>query len=441
MYKDCCSRYREPAPVPAFESATRELALSKLMAFAFQPVFDADHSEAEAAFWGDRLRAAAPGAVQRLLDSDDAVVKYNSWFLFDWEVDKTATVAELFLEERSHDLSSVEWQVLETLSGAHLRLYEVERVERGRDVGLLDLWTGERRVVTEGDATCQLAIWDVLGARVVPDGTGWHRFEGGLYRYSAEARDVLLTRFRRAHRIFQRRHPEGTLTTFFRKHGALFHHVWLELVAFPEPPEVLTTEGDPLMFCRAVFDTERVEDVRPAIEGHRDVRRTPDGRLVLHEAADAGAREIGRWSIEDARVVFETTSQPRAVRGRRWLEALVGDLVQYRATAIETLDQAMEGLRRPGESRALERVPEHDARAVRALFDRHYRSWLDRPEPELGDRTPRAAARTKRWRPKVTDLLKRLENAAARAALAGRPHYDFRWIWAELGLDRPDPVR
>ena len=45
--------------------------------------------------------------------------------------------------------------------------------------------------------------------------------------------------------------------TFFRKHGMVFHHLWLNLVTFPEPPHVVTSDGDPLMFCRSVFDTER----------------------------------------------------------------------------------------------------------------------------------------------------------------------------------------
>jgi len=27
----------------------------------------------------------------------------------------------------------------------------------------------------------------------------------------------------------------------------VFHHLWMNLVAFPEPPQVVTSEGDPLM--------------------------------------------------------------------------------------------------------------------------------------------------------------------------------------------------
>lgn len=441
MYKDCCSRLPRPSRLAHADGATREAALSKLLAFAFQPSFDADHSVAEVLFWGERLRSASPGAVQRLLASDDASLKYNAWFLFDWEVDNTGTVADLFLEERTVGLSPAERKVLDALRRTHLRLYEVECVDRGRRLGLLDLWTGERVSVVDRGSLDPVVIWDVLGARVAPDGHGGRRFEGGVYRYPIEARAQIGAQFRRAYQRHQRRHPDSDLDAFFRRHGALFHHLWLDLVLFPEPREVLTSDGDPMIFCRAVFDTDRIDEVSRAIGRHPDVRLTEDRRFVLQEQADDGSREVGRWSVDAGRILFETTSQARAIRGRRWLESLVGGLVQYRATALETLDQAMEGLRRPPEPPADDRVPERDARAVKALFDRHYRGWLDRPAPDLGNRTPRAAARTKTWRPRLVDRLKHLENEAARAAIAGRPPYDFRWIWLALGLDRPDSRR
>jgi hypothetical protein len=438
MYKDCCSRRVAAFRAPSVESAMRESALAKLLAFAFQPAFDGDHSVAEIVFWGDRLRAAAPDAVQRLLASDDTNVKYNSWFLFDWEVNGTGTVAELFLEEAASGLLPAERQYLDTLSRVHLRLYEVERVDRGRSVGLVDLWTGERRLVTDRSAPDPVVMWDVLGARVAPDGAGGHRFEGGLYRYPAEVKAQLLARFRQASRRHQRRDPGSDAAAFFRRHGALFHQLWLDLVAFPGPLELLTSDGDPMVFCRVVFDTARAQDVRRAIGGHPDVRPLAPHRFVLHAPAPDGSRELGRWEVDGTRVVFETTSQARATRGRAWLESLAGGLVQYRATAFETLDQAMDGLRRPADDGPGARPPARDARAVTALFDRHYRTWLDRPLSELGHRTPRAAARTRTWRPRLITLLKRLENGAAHAALAGRAPYDFRWIWSELGLERPD---
>ena len=80
-------------------SSTRDAALAKLLTFAFQPAFDSDHAVAEIVFWGDRIRDASSDELQWLLDSEDANIKYNSWFVFDWEVDNTGTVSDLFLQE------------------------------------------------------------------------------------------------------------------------------------------------------------------------------------------------------------------------------------------------------------------------------------------------------------------------------------------------------
>ena len=69
---------------------------------------------------------------------------------------------------------------------------------------------------------------------------------------------------------------------------------------------------------------------------------------------------------------------------------------------------------------------------------RQYRDMLDQPAPILGNKSPRAAAKTAKGRAKVIDWLKMLENSAAKSA--GRNNdmatYDFARLWAELGLIR-----
>jgi hypothetical protein len=51
----------------------------------------------------------------------------------------------------------------------------------------------------------------------------------------------------------------------------------------------------------------------------------------------------------------------------------------------------------------------------------------------------RAGAEARFW-PDALDRLpeaERVESMSARERLAGRPAYDFGWMWAELGLTRP----
>jgi hypothetical protein len=437
-FAECCG---PSAQAPA-GATVRESALGKLLNFAFQPAFDSDHSIAEGLFWGNLIRGGATPELRWLLDSEEATIKYNSWFLFDWEVDNSGTVADLFL--RDEEVSAAERQFIRRMAAAHLRLYEVEAVERGLGVHLLDVWTGHRLFVIERAATAQMVTWDLLGARVAPDGLGGQVFEGGLYLYPADVKESVVRHFRKLHRQHHRKFPFDDLEAFFHKHGAAFNHLWLNLVAFPDPPQLLTTEGDPLVFCRSVFETDDPDTVLAGLSTRAEIRRRPDGHLSWRETADDGDRELGSWSVQGDRVVLESTSQERAARGRAWLEALFGDQVRYRATSLETLEQTMNELRsrRPGPSPSTTHdVPAESADAVRALFDRHYRSWIDRPLPALGNRTPRAAAAARLWRPKVMDLIKQLENGAERASNTSRPAYDVGWLWRELGLARPGPNR
>ena len=433
-FADCCGRSVASAGV-----SIRDSALTKLLAFAFHPAFDSDHSIAEFLFWGNLIREGTTPELRWLLESEDATIKYNSWFLFDWEIESAATVAQIFLQEEHANLSPAERQFMRRLCDAHLRLYEVECVERGLGVHLLDLWTSDRSFVIEREATDRIVTWDLLGARVSPDGTGGNVFEGGLYVYPADVKDAIIRHFRRLQRRHHRKQPFDTLSTFFRRHGAVFHHLWLQLVAFPDPPQLVTADGDPFVFCRSVFETDQPEALRAELAARADMRVMPDGQLSWREPGQDGQRELGSWGIQGNRIVLETTSQERASRGRAWLESLFGDRVRYRATALEALEQTMNELRTqpPRRSPLALDMPDESAGAVRELFDRHYRSWIDRPVPALGNRSPRAAARASLWRPKLMDLLKQLENAAERAARSGRPDYDFGWIWTELGLSRP----
>jgi hypothetical protein len=114
------------------------------------------------------------------------------------------------------------------------------------------------------------------------------------------------------------------------------------------------------------------------------------------------------------------------------LSGLVGDpLVE-----MQTLNQVMAS--RPDSLPPPEPNLTEDERRtiIHQSLDRHYRVMLDQPAPILGNKSPRAAAKTAKGRANVTDWLKMLENSAAKSA--GRNDdmatYDFDWLWAELGL-------
>lgn len=72
-------------------------------------------------------------------------------------------------------------------------------------------------------------------------------------------------------------------------------------------------------------------------------------------------------------------------------------------------------------------------RLVLEIKAQHYADWIDQRIPALGNKTPRAAARSKAGRLEVDLLLKECENLEA--CLPAGQRFDFGRIRQELGLE------
>jgi hypothetical protein len=151
---------------------------------------------------------------------------------------------------------------------------------------------------------------------------------------------------------------------------------------------------------------------------------------------DDGARVLGNVEITPKAVTLSVNSERRAERGRALLEPALSGLVRPPFVERQELEQALAERRdRPKPSSGLSR--EEERAIVQQSLEAHYRQTLDQPLPLLGNISPRQAVRTPRGREKVAAWLKMLENNGMRRPaddpMAG---YDFRWMWAELGIER-----
>ena len=434
-YKKCCLAKEAVSPA-AFTASERQSALEHLFRFSRRPEFEAAHAAARGDFWTRWTASRTEDDADEATQFDQSVTAFLEWFAFDFALPSGRTLCDEFLARERRRLRSGEVSYLERMLLSHWRLYEVAHVRPEEGLDLVDIWTRDRLRVHERLATRQLVRWDLVAARVVLGPAGVPVLDGIPYLLPAIAREDILARLRRAHRSFKRRVPTGDLTAFFKTHGMLFHHLWLDHVAMRPPPVLLTAEGGQLMFARVVFDVVDREALDAALAGRPDLERQDDGSYVWLEDTGEFHRALGTLALKGDRLVLEAMSRDRAERGRALIESLVPAAVRYRATTLEDVGQALERRRAPAPESS-EVPPEIQAEVVGAFYEQHYRKWLDTALPALGGRTPREAARLQSTRPKLIALLKSFEAMAERQRRDGRPAHDFGWMWGELGLERP----
>jgi SEC-C motif-containing protein len=432
-YKKCCL-LKAGVASGAYTDAERMSAQVALGRFSRRHEFDDGGATAEAWF-GDSALDIVSEDDPEVMEQGDAF--FHDWFTLDFRLASGQTLVDVFLEREGELLRWGERQYLERARLTHLRLYEVLDVRLDDGFDLLDLWADERVRVQERLATHQVVQWNVLGARVMPGPTGVPVIDGQPYLYPARAKDALMKELRGLHRKLRKDVADDV--EFFKSVGSLFFLWWIDHVVAVPPVEVHTAEGDEIVFARAVFDIRDREVLERALAACPDLHQQRDGSYAWHEATGKkqSRRSLGVFVPDKKRVVFETTSKPRATRGRAFLEALAGEAVRYRVTRFESAQAAMDRLPADPRPAASEIPPEVQAEIVGAYYEEHYRGWVNTPLPALRGRTPRDAARSKTARPRVIALLKDMESHAARERLEGRPAYDFGWMWGELGLERP----
>jgi hypothetical protein len=309
-----------------------------------------------------------------------------------------------------------------------MRPYQVRETVPGEGLHVRDLWTGADVFVQERAGSRQLVTWDVLVARVHAHADGSHQLEGSPFPLPPSSARMLARTLKQEMRRMQKREPALTERQFFKQVTPVLHLLWFDEVLSEPRPELRTPEGDLYMSSTVEFHLARADEALALLLEHDDFEPGPPRAVAWVEPAPTPTRLLGEVEAGDGTLVLRTMSKERAVRGRARLEAVLGPL-RLRRETHEAPD-----LRPGGEADG----PGHDATGdgaapldlpeVVALLAQHDREWVDQPVPALDGATPRAAAKNRRLRPRVVDLLIGAENAAARLTLHGTPR-DVSWMW------------
>ena len=396
-------------------------------------------------------------------------------------------VIDDYLERRGWCESVQGRRYLEGLRDSTPSLYEVVDIDPGSSLTVRDLLVdGEAVTVQEQQGSQMASLWDRLAARVVAV-NGERVFTGGVLRFRHEASNDVLAEFdklvkevtreraKKSRHVSRRRRkrrrrspavPPMAREAIIRSlpSAQILMRLWLADVvsqAQAPLPELRNTDDEALVICEVHFpvigDEARISAVLDGIEAFKRAEDgephwiwwapgTPSDRLARLRRGDPvaewetipGTTTLGYAEIGAGVVTLSVNSRERAERGQALLSSRLGDLV---GPALISSQDPLRALEKQSSAPTGDDVgppPEEAVQAIHSYLDEHYRRTLDEPLPVLGGRTLRRAVKTKNGRREVIDWLKQLENMEHRRASEQRQRpYDTRWIWKELGIERP----
>ena len=436
-YKRCCLLTRESASASPDDGAANDRGIKP------SPLHDLDErlvariaTYAAGRFGPDWFRSA----ISHFFNQDPGALA-GPWALHGHAIEGK-TVAQWYAEEHGANLTLAESAWLEAQRSSWLSVWEVQDVDPGRSVTLLDLLTGERRVVQETLASRSLGPRDSVLARVV-DCEGVSVF-CGLYPRALPPREAASVvaqargKLRRKSNVPIDRVRDPAIGRY------LVSRTEAELErsdgAGKVRPALKNSDGDDLLMATDTYacrpaDIPKIEQtLRRANDIVDDGRLARGGRgfTILRTVGGKrpvdGATVLGRIELEPGSMRVETNSLPRANAVRLRLESLLGPLVERLGRALDDPGEhigASSGAAPPP-------TPPELVALVAQSKAKHYSTWIDTPLPALEGRTPREAVRSSLGR-KLTDvLLKEMEWREARQPKGER--FDFSEIRGQLGL-------
>ena len=203
------------------------------------------------------------------------------------------------------------------------------------------------------------------------------------------------------------------------------------------PPRMVTTDGEEMIFCEAIFDTSNADAARAKLSAHPDLEQDEDRWVWLDRTGRAQLGEgpllLGTVRLGEGQLVLETNSRERLERGKVTLQAHLEGLVTHRLDAVKDVEAAMRQTGGPSAAQSTEQVPpEIQAQVLGPFLQKRLESWIDESIPALGGKTPREAVKTSTGRKRVQNMLKDQRNLMQRQP--GGDQVDFSGVYEALGL-------
>ncbi len=372
---------------------------------------------------------------------------FMPWFFYDWlpDPEDTAvppealdglTLAEAYLRRKGKYLDPLLVRYAEKSVEAAFSFHDVVSCQPGSGFVLRDILTGEQADVTERSASQRAGPGDILFGKVVRI-DHLALLEGCTPVVFPPQAKIGIVELRNRIAAGGPRLTPSLLKEYGLEMLALYYEIADRLLQ-PQLPMLQNTDGDPLLFCRLVYD---IDSPREAFDALKQLCFTMGEEDLLSQAEFDAAGELhkiefpwqkrgnakhkswdntvlGDIQIEGRKLTAEVNSENRAESFRSLVTELLPGKARYRTTVIESpeamLARASEGDESPAarvrkkETEDLNALPEVQAQMAEMLRQ-HYRNWLHQELPALNGETPMQAVKSRDGREKVEALLVQIE--------------------------------
>ncbi|MHB1679400.1 MAG: YecA family protein [bacterium] len=382
-----------------------------------------------------------------------ANINFMEYLVYDFIVDykNEKTVIDKYLETRNNagshrslnnSLTFEEIGILTKMKDSFLSLFEVKEVFKGEGLLLKDILTNKEYDVKEKSATESLVKWDILATRLIYLDEKYI-MSGSGYFYPLMKKKEILNNIKLEYKDYKKIYPNAQVTEYLKKNGEIFNSFWYSLYSNPAPVNLRNTDGEPILFSKAVFNIKNKDAVINRLKTIKDLKYNEDDNVFSWVDETPGRKlpstNKGTIRIKNDKLTIECNSKERLSIAKIMMLENLSDSIVHIADVFQDMKQAMSEFNE--KNKGSEKQPESEIsieiqqEIMNKFLTDHYEKWLNEKIPALNGKTPLEAIKTKKGKQQVIELLKFQENMEEKNKEKGKPYYDFSWLRKRLGLE------
>ncbi|MFQ5859630.1 MAG: antitoxin Xre/MbcA/ParS toxin-binding domain-containing protein, partial [Anaerolineae bacterium] len=272
-------------------------------------------------FWDNRVPLAATSALDTVEHA-----RFLDWYIFDYRTSNRNRVAELFVDEKRAELSSLEQDLIRDWVKTHVSVYEVTDAAEDH-LDLQDVFAGEVRSADKAGGDEYPFAASLLLGRLLPLG-GSLRFAPGVIQLLPSAKEGLLEFVQPRFTAWQQARYGADWNDFLNEAGYLLNHFLIRDIEPIEAPAVEAPAMDPLQAARSIARRMQSEIITTALDLHYE--RWLDRPVPEWRGKTPREMVTTPEGTEMVEVLLEVLKDIEEERARSGQPAYDVDLLRYR---------------------------------------------------------------------------------------------------------------